>query len=364
MPIQSRPADSVTEDYLQLGMPFIEFAPLLTSGAYGPFRSLGVIESEEIAKAMNIVALTSTQSGRMVKLRELVQSIDLTLNLTTKQHSPENLQLVLGSSSLTAVDAGTDTSTDEQFQLTDDEEDFLDLDHQLVDESTTVVSPAPIADEAVGTGDGSSGGTLGDFALDFKQKVYTDITAFTVGGVSRLAQLENGTTPSDADHIAIPAFATDPGDAHKLIFGANEIPANGAAIVASYEPTHAFVRNTDYGVDPKHGRVRMFDVGGATDALGDFQWMEITYDYTVLAHSELVPFTQFVFEGKTRIRLLTDNGINIVWVIPATSVRMTDDAYSFDDTNPALANLAIALLDNGTSAPYGTCELYGEASYQ
>ena len=362
MPIQTRPTDSVTEDYLQLGMPYIEFAPLLTSGAYGPFRSLGVIESEEIAKAMNIVALTSTQSGRMVKLRELVQSIDLTLNLTTKQHSPDNLQLVLGSSSLTAVDAGTDTSTDEQFQLTDDGEDFLDLDHQLLDETTTVVTAAPIADEAVGTGQGTPyGETKGDFSLDFKPLVIGDVSAFTVGGVSKLGSLVTG-APTQAGEIGLFVGAT--ADSGQLQWWTGEGPASGAAIVASYEPSHSFVRNTDYGVDPKHGRIRMFNVGDTTDALKDFQWMEITYDYTVLAHSELVPFTQFVFEGKTRIRLLTDNGINVVWVIPATSVRMTDDAYSFDDTNPALANLAIALLDNGTSAPYGTCELYGEESYQ
>lgn len=363
MGIQSRPADSITVNWAQFGMPYVEFAPLLSSGAYGPYRGLGVIASAEIANDLNIVPLPSTQSGRMVKLREFVQSIDATINLTTRQHSPDNLQLIFGSSSLTSVSGGTETSTDEQFQLTDDEHDFLDLDHQLVDEATVVVSAAPVADEAVGTGNGTLGGTLGDFSLDFKQKVYGDITAFTVGGVSRLAQLENGTTPSDADHIAIPAFATDPGDANKLIFGANEIPANGAAIVASYEPSHAFVLNTDFSVDPKHGRVRMFDVGAAADALSDFQMMEATYDYEEIVHSEIVPWSQLIFEGRTRIRMLSDQGINIIWVIPATSIRPTSDPYTFDDENPAVANLAIALLDNGTSAPYGTMELYGEESY-
>lgn len=363
MGIQTRPTDSITVNWAQFGMPYVEFAKLLTGGGYGPYRSIGVVASAAIAPGIDFGQMTSSQSSRQVVIKEFTKSVAPVINVTTRQHSPDNLQLIFVSISLTEVSGGTETATDEQFQLTDDEQDFLDLDHQLVDESTVVVSAAPIADEAVGTGNGTLGGTLGDFSLDFKQKVYGDITAFTVGGVSRLAQLENGTTPSDADHIAIPAFATDPGDANKLIFGANEIPANGAAIVASYEPSHAFVLNTDFGVDPKHGRIRMFNVGASADALSDFQMMEVTYDYEEIVHHELVPWTQLIFEGRVRVRMLGDQGINKVWVIPSTSVRPTSDPYEYDDENPAVANLAFTLLDNGTSAPYGTMELYGEESY-
>lgn len=361
MGIYSRPVDSITVNWAQFGMPYIEFAPLLSSGAYGPYRDIGSTASIEIANGLDFAAMMDSRSSRQVKLREFVRTIDATINVTTRQHSPDNLQLIFGSTSLTEVAGGSETSTDEQFQLTDDEQDFLDLDHQLVDESSVVVSAAPISSEAVGTGQGTPfGETKGDFSLDFKPLIVGDVSVFTVGGVSRVGSLVSG-APSGSGEIGLFVGAT--ADSGQLQWYTGEGPAAGAAIVASYEPSHSFVLNTDFGVDPKHGRVRMFNVGGSTDALKDFQVMEGTYDYTETAHYEIVPWTQLIFEGRTRVRMLGDQGINMVWVIPSTSVRPTSDPYTFDDENPGVANLAFSLLDNQTSAPYGTIELYGEESY-
>ena len=131
-------------------------------------------------------------------------------------------------------------------------------------------------------------------------------------------------------------------------------------IEVTYEPSFAFVLNTDFSVDPKPGRVRLFNLDGATDELRSYQPMEASYDYNQLEHQELTPFTQFVFLGRTRIRLLTDVGINLIWTIPSSSVRVTDDAFTFNRDEFQVSQLAIDLLDAGGATRFGTMEVYQE----
>ena len=56
------------------------------------------------------------------------------------------------------------------------------------------IDPTPIVNEAVGTGDGASGGTKGDFALDYPIAAVADLSGgtFTVGGVDKTAALVAG----------------------------------------------------------------------------------------------------------------------------------------------------------------------------
>ena len=365
MSVQPRPTDTITVDFLQLGMPYVEFAPSLGSGAFGPFRSLGVVDSAEIAKTIELATLRSAQSGVSVKLRELVRQFDAVLNVGLFQHSPENMQFMFGSATL--VDVVSDPALSvvgDPFVLTDDNEDFLDLANQLVDESTVVVTADQQVLEAVGTGDGVLGPTTGDFALDFKISVIGDVTLYqeTTGTVvvDRTTDLVAGAAPM-AGEIGIQVGATIPSG--EITYAAGEAPASGVIIEATYEPTFATVLNTDFTVDPSPGRVRLLDFETTTpntEPFRQFQPMEASYDFQEIAHDDITPFTQLVFQGQTRVRLLTDVGINLIWTVPSSSIRVTDDAFTFNRDEFQVTTLVIDLFDAGGSVRFGTMEIFPE----
>jgi len=365
MAVQPRPVDTLTAQFVQVGEPFVEFAPLLPSGSFGPFRSLGIIDTAEFAKVVNLIQLRSSQSGVSVLVREDVQSFDATLNVGIFQHSPENMQLIFASSTLSSIAGGTVSVVDDAFTLTGSPRDFLDLTNQLLDEPLTSLTAAEILAEAVGTGQGGTfGETLGDFALDFKILVIGDVTLYTETSVlgvvtDRTADLVAGVPAATEIGINVGATTTS----GQITYPAGEAPASGVTIAVTYEPTFAFVENTDFTVDPDDGRVRLLSFETATpstDELREFQPMEASYDYTAVTRDDINPYTQFVFQGKTRVRLLTDIGINLVWPIPRTSIRITDDAFTFNRDEFQVSTLAIQLLDAGGAAPFGVAQIYQE----
>ena len=218
--------------------------------------------------------------------------------------------------------------------------------------------------ENVGTGDGVLGPTTGDFSLDFKISVIGDVTLYqeTLGTVvtDRTADLVAGAAPMTTE-IGIEVGATiASGD---ITYFAGEAPAAGTIIEVSYEPSFATVLNTDFTVDPLPGRVRLLDFETTTpntEPFRQFQPMEADYDYNQIERDEIQPFTQFTFAGQTRVRLLTDVGINIIWVVPSSSVRLTDDAFTFNSEEFQVTTLTVDLLDAGGSTRFGTMEIYPE----
>lgn len=366
MSVQPRPIDTITVDFLQLGMPYIEFAPALANGAFGPFRSFGVVDSAEVAKTIELATLRSAQSGTSVKLRELVRSFDALLNVGLFQHSPENMQLMFGSATL--VDVVSDPAavvTGDPFQLTDEPQNFLDLSNQLIDEASVVITADARTLEAVGTGQGGTfGETTGDFALDFKILVIGDVSLYqeTTAGipVDRTGDLVAGSGPMSGE-IGIEVGASVASG--QITYFGGEAPALGVVIEATYDPTFATVLNTDFTVDPLPGRVRLlaFELGTPnSEPFRQFQPMEADYEFTETAHDDIQPFTQFTFAGQTRVRLLTDVGINIIWTVPSTSVRLTDDAFVFNRDEFQVTQLVIDLFDAGGSQRFGVMEIYPE----
>lgn len=359
MSVLPRPTDSVTVDYLQLGMPYFSFAPALSGGGFGPYRSVGIIDSAEVAKALELAQLRSSHGGTSVLVRELVRQFDATLTVGLFQHSGPNLQLMFGSATLVSVSGGTPSVAGELVQLTDSELDYVDLQNGLVDEATVAMTCATVTDEAVGTGDGTSGDTQGDFTLDFKPLLVADVTSVTVGGVAFTPIAVGAQAAGNEVGVDVGATATS----GELIFYVGGVAANvTGAIVATYTPSHSFVLNTDFTVDPNPGRVRMLNIGGATDALKAFQIMDADYDYTDQDHEDLTPFTQFSFSGRGRLQLLTDVGVNVLWDIPSVQARTTDTSFVFNRDEFQVSELAVTLLEDSASvgAPFGTLSLYSE----
>jgi hypothetical protein len=373
MSVVPRPTDSTTEQNLLIGMPFVEFAIKNANGTYDPYRNLGIVDAAELQKTVDPNQLRSSQSGISILVRELVRQFDAQLQVQLFNFEPENMRLAFGASTLTLISSGTPTKTGDPFTLTDDNQDFLDLSESLIDEPVASVSCEAIVLEEVGTqatgGEVANfGETLGDFALDWKPLAAAtgnDVTAYietTAAGVAtdRTADLVGGNPPVPAPG-EIGINDTLVVNAGQILYPAGETIADGTSITVSYEPSHAFVENTDFVVDYKEGRVRILQTfDGAGDALRSYQPMEATYDYTEIAHSEIDPYTQFEFQGKSRVRLLTDVGINMIWAIPKSSIRLTDDAFAFSRDNPGLATLLLNILDNGGSQPYGIMEIYEE----
>lgn len=350
--ILTRPSDTLTPDNLLIGMPFVEFAPKLSSGGFGSFRDLGIIRSAALQKTLEVITLRDSRSGISEKIRELVRQFDASLVVTTHKFDKQNLQLFLAAKSVTDINAGTATATNETVTLTDDPKNWADLANSLV-QTFTSLEPAQISDEAVGTGDGS---TL-TFNLDFKVNATGDVSSLTVGGTERSGDLVSGTSPSAGQIGLVTGTGSDSG---KLTFPSGEAPADGDAIVATYTPSFSLTENTDFSVDYPGGRIRRIDI--ASDKLKDNQPVDATYDYETFDGAKLPPFSQFVFEGKARVRLLTDVGINLDWEIPVVNLRVTDTEFAFSEDDFATGELALQLIKDSTQPdkPYGEAKVYDE----
>jgi len=366
MPAAARPSNVLqTKSNIQQGEPFVSFAPNLPSGGVGAYRDLGIVQDAEIAKTLELSTLRNAQSGVSVIARQDVRSFDAQLDVGLSEISAENLQLYLASATLDAVTAdAADAITNEAFTLTDDAEDYIVLANHLIDQTAgnITLNAATITAEAVGTGDG----VTATFDLAYKVDDFSDITVLLDGGVDRTAALVNG-APASAAEIGV---TTGTGaTSGRLTWFAGDEPANGAAIVATYQPGWVFVQGvTDglhYIIDGKGGRVRLyaFDAtkAAATHELLAEQPMEIDYLYNRLAHNTITPFTQFSFPGRARVELLTDIGTNIIWPIPSVTLRLTDDAFAFSREDYLVGNLSLILEDVGGSAPFGTAQIFSEA---
>jgi len=366
MSVQERPVDNITVDYLQLGIPFVEWSPALTGGGYGPYRNVGIIDTASLEKTINTIELRDASSGISVIKRELINEFDASLLVEIFQHTGDNMQLIFASQTLTAVseDAAAAVVGD-IFTLSDDAGDFVAMGNQLIDESTVVITCATIVAEAVGTGDGlaGSGAVSGDFALAYKvSDSDVDVTSVTAGGVV-YAVVDAAT--STANEVVIDEGATAT-SGNMQFFDATGTPVNVVGdVVATYTPGFTFVvaddsQLGDYTLNGKDGTVRFFNIGATGDALKFNQPMSADYNYNRIAYDEINPYTQFVFEGRLRIRLLTDVGINMIWPVPKAQVKLTETAFEFDREEFGSSELEIKMLDAGGSAPFGIMELYQE----
>lgn len=363
MSVITRPSDLVTEDFLLLGLPVVEWAHQQSGGGFDPYFSLGIPDSTEIQRALQLAQLRNSQSGTSKLVRELVRQFDATLQVGLFRHSGENMQLMWGSASLADVAASVVAVTDDLHYTTSDEQDFLDLSNQdLVEPISAGPNCAPISDEDVGTGDGTTGDGSGDFALDFKPLLVADVTSVTVAGVA-FTPVAVGAAASGNEVEVVVGTGSTSGD---LQFYVGGVASNvTGAIVASYAPSHSFSENTDFVVDYKQGRIRYLNVGGATDALKASQPMHADYSYNEAEHQLIKPGSQFVFAGRARVRQLTDVGENLVWPIPKAQIRLAEDAFTFNRDAFTVTSLAIQLLEDSsvTGEPYGQMKLYREGTF-
>jgi hypothetical protein len=366
MSIQPRPSDTVTEDYLLLGVPVIEWAFETSPGVFGAFFGLGIPSSSEVQKELQTAKLLNSQSGAAKLVRELVRSFEATLAVTTFRHSGANMQLMFASSVLTDVSAANVAVAGEIVRLQSDALTFLNTSKQLIQESPTpTVAPGTITLEAVGTGQGGTfGEVLGDFALDFKPLVVADVASLLVGGTERVGDIVAGSSPTAGQIGIVEGVGATAGE---LIFPSGEGPALGAAVVATYTPSHGpLVENTDFFLDYNEGRIRILGpFGGATDRFRSTQPMSLGYTYSQPQSQQIKPFTQFTFAGKTRIRQLTEVGMNLIWTIPKAQARLTPDAFVFNRDDLTVTALAIQLLEDSDfpSEPFGTLEIYQEGTF-
>jgi len=366
MPVQPRSTDTYTRDNLLLGFSQVEFTPKLTAGGYGTPIPLGILSGQELQKEIELLELPRGDAGLITIERELVSRLAVSLQLETFNFRADLAQLLLASSSITPVTAAAAQAVVNELvnvpSGSNAARTFTPLSKADIDEATVVVDAAPLVDEAVGTGNGTLGGTTGDYALDYKILVIGDVTEFLVGGVDETVNLVAGTTPT-AGQIAISVGAT--ATSGQITFGSSKIPANGAAIVASYEPSFNLVEslgtaNPDVVIDPLLGRLRFPDLGSATSELKAGQPVEVDYNYNRKASNTLKPFTQTQFEGKATIKHLTDVGVNFVWDIPSASIRITDDALTFDAEDFAVGTMIMNVLDAGGTDRFGTLNLSSE----
>ena len=373
MPAETRPTDgdTITIDNLLIGMPFVEFTPVVGGVAQQPVN-LGVVDSAELAKELNEVALTSSQSGASVALRKLINSIDLTFAVGVFNWAATIQQFALGSSTLTTVVADAAAAvTNEAIVATADAEDYLGLANTGLNSGSVTVTPTPVVDEAVGTGNGALGATIGEFEIDFMITLVGDLTSVTttdpVTGVVRTWAVVALAAASTGDEVEVDVSDTSTnGEIGFFVSNVGFDIPSGHTIVANYAPTQTLTEgvgaNDDYIVDLKNGRIQIrHDAAKAASVqLLPGHSVDVDYTYVRNEHSTLKPFTQTTFDGTARIRHLAGTGINLIWTVPSAQIQVTDDALAFADDDFAVANLVVNILDAGGTDRFGTVKLYSE----
>lgn len=367
-----RPVDNVTDINLLAGLPYFTFTPELTGGGFGSPVPLGIVDAAALAKTVTLQQLKDHGSGSGRIVRELVSELEATLNIGVFNWQAEVFRFAMASATLTALSAGTKTATAEAFSLTGSGDALGDVFIDLVNRDIrdgfgseiTTLDTATITDEVVGTGQGGTFGEVaGDFALDFAIGTSAaDITGYTetLNGVpnDRTGDLVDGAPTAGQIGITIGTGATS----GEITYPSGEAPAAGIVITCTYQPSSAatFTENTDFSVDPIPGRIRVTKGTGTPGGLRDLQPMVATYDYNGFAGQQLAPFTQNVFQGKGELLHMPDVGVNFVWQIPKLSIKINDDELAFSKDSFAVLNLAITLLDNGGTSPYGLIDIYDE----
>lgn len=370
MSIQPRPADNTTQYNLLLGMPFVEWSPTV-GGVAQPYENLGIVESAELAKELESIALESSQSGVRVTVRELPTKINPQLNIGVFNWAASVLRYSVGSATKTVLPAAAAQAVvNEPVVLTADTLDFLDLAHRALNPGSVVVTPAPVVAEAVGTGDGTLGAISGSYALRYKIAAVADI-AGTID-VTSAAGVVTSYTPVAVGgsgvglkvEVVIGTGATS-GNL-QFFSGAGAINVTGA-ITASYTPSFVLTEGVstgadDYLVDWKGGRIQLHHE--ATKAAGTRpilagQTVAVDYTYQRAAHTVIAPFTQLSFDGKARLRLLSDVGINLIWEVPSAQILVTSTSIAFSDDNFTVGSLNLKLLDHPTLR-FGSIEVYSE----
>lgn len=374
MPLEPRPADAFTRGALLLGFSTIEFIP--TGSSVG--IPLGIIGAQSLEKEVETLTLERGDAGLLTVDREIISRFQPSFSIETFNFSPDLFRYIFGSTAGVAVsaDAAAAASTNVRIPTVLPFESFLTLNHADINESSVEVTFQEIVSEAVGTGNGTLGGTQGDFSLDFKIKVIGDVTSFLVNGVEKLADLVSGSTPASGE-IAIEVGEQDSPTTGSgaITFGSGEIPANGAAIVVTYQPSFsttagdivnaglAASADNDFVFDTQAGRIRFL-----REAADDTPFrttggepLNVAYTYNRLAHTTFKPFTALTAEGSAIIRHLPDTGINFRYDVPSVTIRLTDDAIEFGAEDFARATFQLNLNDAGGSDRFGELKYATEA---
>jgi hypothetical protein len=375
MSVQDRLTDTLSRANVFTGLPQVEFSPQNDSGGYDAYRNLGIVDTAELQKTLDTIQLINASSGFQVVEREEVSRLEIALAVGLFKFDAQNMRLFLGAESITDVPGGTGTATNEIFSVLADDR-FGGLTQRMVT-AITGINPREVTDEQVGVGDASSGGTTGDFNLDYPIDLLADLSGgtFTVNGVDKTGVLVSGTSPAVGE---IAVELTPAGGVSRLTFGTNEIPASGSAIVAGYTPSWAigdFTENDDYVLEPLNGGIRFLasptggkkvaaaavdDSVNGTGAARPAQLLDVDYSYTIVTLERMSPFTQNTFAGRARISQLTDLGVNFIWGIPSVSFRITDDAFTWVKDNFASGTLIMNILSDGSASPYGEWDHYPE----
>ena len=374
MPLEQRSPDTFTRDWLLLGFSKIEFTPRV-AGILGTPVDLGILSSQELAKEVNLLTLPDGSAGTVSVNRELLSSLEPSFNLSTFNFRKDVAQYIFGAPSLTDVTADAAASvTAEQITIpvgTDAARTFVPLvngDVSDVDANLTLTSQE-ITEVIAGDGTGDSSG---DYKLAYKPFVFGDVTAATqtttaTGALVRTFSIVD-TTSAGATELGVDdGVVATSGDLDMF----QTMPV-GDQLNVTYTPSHAFVEDFDAAdpdmlLDPLLGRIRFpnldtFATPDGTSALRAGQPVSLAYLYNRRAHTTMKPFTQGggVFEGMATIKHLTDVGINIIWTVPAASIRIDDNALTFGSDDFAVGTIVLNILDAGGTDRYGTIQLASE----
>lgn len=365
MAVETRPTDTITKDNLFIGLPIVLFELKLASGAFDVPRNLGLLDSAELQKTVEVAQLRNRTSGISVLEREVVRLVEPSLQIGMFNFEPLNSQLMLASCDVTGVAASTVVVTDDEVVVPNAFTKFAALTNRdLTTDPLTDLDPKVNTLEVVAASapGGVFGETQGDFALDFPILVVADVTLYqetSAAGVvtDRTSDIVAGAAPTAGQIGIIEAAIATSGE---IKYPAGEAPAAGTKIEVTYTPSFTFANLTDYVLDPFEGRLRFLDV----DKVRAGQIVLADYSFSQPVEDSIKPFTQSSFEGRATVKQLTDVGINFIWDIPSVSIRINDDPLTWNADDFATGSLTMNILSDpaSPSAPFGTWRQFPESA--
>lgn len=363
MSVFARPTDTVTKGNLFIGLPIVLFERKLANGSFDTPRNLGIVDSAELQKVVNVAQLRNRSSGVSVLERELVRQLEPSLVIGMFNFEPENMRLFLAGKTLTTVASSTPAVTDDVFVAPQDPKAFGKLANRLITtEPLTALTYQTVTDENVGTGDGTSGDTSGDFALDYTVAAVGDVTSVTVGGVAFTPIAVAAAASGNEVEVVVGASSTS----GNLRFAVGGVYSNVTGqILATYTPSHTLTSLTEYVLDPQEGRLRIRrDTGEPAEfKVSAGQALLADYSYTQPDETQFDAFTQSTFEGRATIQHLTDDaGVNFIWDVPSVSIRVNDDAFAWNADDFAVGSLTMNILQDPSqpTKPFGTFRQFPE----
>jgi hypothetical protein len=139
-----------------------------------------------------------------------------------------------------------------------------------------------------------------------------------------------------------------------------DVASTPNAVVTNIGAGTTYTVTTDYTVNATDNTITRVGAGTITDG----QWVLVTYDATLPAHSSLPVLTSPIITGRGRFMIFPTTGQRLLWEFPLATIA-PDGEFNIDQEDWMSAAMTINILADTASnpaAPFGTLRTWNIAA--